>query len=73
MDYDDIALKEIKKIQKQVDLLTLGLLQEKDKVCVLLAACEIARGLIAGIAEPSVGRKHLVLLDNAIAQAKGEK
>lgn len=32
MEYDDIALIEIKKLQKQNDLLTLGLLQAKNYI-----------------------------------------
>ena len=40
MDYDDIALKKINKLQKQSDLLTLGLLQEKNKVADLISAAE---------------------------------
>ena len=35
MEYDDIATKEINRLQKQSDLLTWGLLQEKGRVAKL--------------------------------------
>ncbi len=55
---------ELAKLQKQSDLLTLGLLQEKNKVTVSLHACKFAKAQI----KKGAHKKALPILRAAIAK-----
>ena len=54
------------KLQKQADLLTLGLLQEKNKVTNLLKACKFTKAQI----KKGSQKKALPILRQAIAESK---